>query len=635
MRLSSIAILAAAFVVAAVGSLVAASFAVTNVEATTETAVRHSLDMTDMDWAEVQANGLQLHMTGTAPSEADRFRALTVAGRVIDASRVIDGMQVEAAEEIAPPRFSIEILRNDSELSLIGLIPQATNRDDLIASLERIKGVGNVADLLDTANHPAPQGWTPALDYSVKALAIVPRSKISVEAGRVAVTAMSDSPEDRQRLEDQLKNSAPNDLVLQLAISAPRPVITPFTLRFLVEDGAARFDACSADTEDARKVILAAARAAGMQEDTRCTIGLGVPSPTWADAARQAIAALADLGSGSVTFSDTDITLIAAEGTSADHFDSVVGNLENALPDVFALHSVLPVTPDEKVEGPPDFTATLSPEGLLQMRGRLNDDLTRTAAESYARARFGTAAVHNGARLDDTLPKGWPIRVLTALKALSELSNGAVIVTPDSVNVSGNTGSETASEDITSLLADKLGSSEDFSVNVVYREKLDPTAALPEPEECMAELKGIQSVRKINFEPGSAKIDAESVGVMDDISEVLKACGPIRLEIGGHTDSQGREVMNQQLSQARAQAVLNELRLRRVLTSSFSAKGYGEEFPIATNKTDAGREENRRIEFTLLTIDATEDTTTLESTARSAQEGTASDKEVTKKDEQN
>ena len=72
---------------------------------------------------------------------------------------------------------------------------------------------------------------------------------------------------------------------------------------------------------------------------------------------------------------------------------------------------------------------------------------------------------------------------------------------------------------------------------------------------------------------------------MDDIAEILKKCGEIRMEIGGHTDSQGREVMNQQLSQSRARAVLNALRERRVLTSALTAKGYGESAPIADNKT--------------------------------------------------
>ncbi|WP_375691927.1 OmpA family protein [Pseudooceanicola sp. LIPI14-2-Ac024] len=623
MRLSTVTILASSFLIAALICIITATFAVSQVEAQTETRIRDALDEAQLGWAEVQADGLQLHLTGTAPSEARRFSALTVAGREIDASRIIDHMSVKPAEDLAPPRFSVEILRSDDDLSLIGLIPASTDRDALLARLQKLRGVEEVADLLDAADHRAPRGWTEALDYAVKALAIVPRSKISVEAGHVAVTGMADSPEQRRQMESQLKKAAPNNLVLKLDISAPRPVITPFTLRFLIEDGQPRFDACSADTEEARKTILDAAAKAGLEGSARCTLGLGVPSPDWARAAAQGIAALAELGGGSVTFSDADISMIAAEGTEQKLFDNVVGGLENSLPDVFALHAVLPETPKEGEEGPPEFTVTLSPEGLVQMRGRISDEQARSAIVSLARARFGSASVHNVARLDTDLPAGWSLRVLTAIEALAKLSNGVAVVTPDNVAVSGNTGSESASDDITRLLSDKLGEAEDFSVEVTYQEKLDPVAGIPTPEKCVAELNAIQTVAKINFEPGSATVAADSMGIMDDIAEVLKACGQFRLEIAGHTDSQGRETMNQQLSANRAQAVLNELRMRRVLTSTFSAKGYGEEFPIADNGTEEGREANRRIEFTMLTVDPEADESTLEDADGSSQEDAA------------
>ena len=67
--------------------------------------------------------------------------------------------------------------------------------------------------------------------------------------------------------------------------------------------------------------------------------------------------------------------------------------------------------------------------------------------------------------------------------------------------------------------------------------------------------------------------------------------------------------MNQQLSQARADAVLNAIMARRVLTSNLTAKGYGETQPIADNGTEAGREANRRIEFRLVLPEAVADDT--------------------------
>jgi len=158
---------------------------------------------------------------------------------------------------------------------------------------------------------------------------------------------------------------------------------------------------------------------------------------------------------------------------------------------------------------------------------------------------------------------------------------------------------------------------------VTYREELDPIANLPTPEQCEAKVAALQAERKITFEPGETTVDARGGAIMDDIAEILKACGEIRMEIQGHTDSQGRETMNEQLSQARAQSVLNELRARRVLTSAIRAKGYGESKPIADNDTEEGREANRRIEFKVIRPEPLqEEQTTLEALAEDAQNGT-------------
>ena len=124
----------------------------------------------------------------------------------------------------------------------------------------------------------------------------------------------------------------------------------------------------------------------------------------------------------------------------------------------------------------------------------------------------------------------------------------------------------------------------------------------------------------------SAAVAGGSSVVLDHIASILEKCGPIRLEIQGHTDSQGREGMNQALSQSRAQSILNELRARRIRTSAFIAIGYGESQPIASNDSEEGREANRRIEFRLILPETTsEDATTLEEAAQTAQDAAAED----------
>jgi OOP family OmpA-OmpF porin len=616
MRLSSMLTIFLTFAAAAVVSLVAANFSVQLIEDSSEIGVRDALDAKGMTWAEVEANGLQVSLSGIAATEAIRFSALTTAGSVVDAARVIDGMGVAAQEALAAPKFSVEILRNDSGLTVIGLIPTSTDRDYVIARFSNLAGSTDVTDLLETADYPAPEGWERALNFALSAMSSLPRAKVSIQSQRVAITAITDSAQEKARLEQDLNRMAPDQVALVLDVSAPRPVITPFTTRFQITPDGASFDACSADTKFAAERIIDAAKSAGA-ENTRCTVGLGVPSPRWADAVTASINALVKLGAGSVTIADADISLVASAGVSQSEFDKVVGELENSLPPVFALQAELPQEQDPNA-GPPEFTATLSPEGQVQLRGRVNDASLRDLTSSFAKARFGSDKVYSATRVVDDLPDDWATRVLAGIEALSQLSNGALTVSPEALVLSGNTGNPDASTEIASLLAGKLGEGTAFDVNVTYQKKLDPVLGLPTPDECEAEIGGIVAVGKINFEPGSATIDSSALGTMDDISAVLKRCGDIRLEIQGYTDSQGREEMNLALSQSRSESVLNELRARRVVTGSFKAVGYGEKSPVADNDTEAGREANRRIEFRLIHPDtaSTPTETTLEVAAK-------------------
>ena len=263
MRLSAIAILSGAFATAAAGSLVAAGFTVRLVESNSEITVRNSLDMNDLGWAEVKADGLQVILSGVAPTEARRFSAKSVASSVVDASRVIDEMEVRSRTGIAPPRFSVEILRNGAELSLIGLIPMQYDRDALVERAGRLSGVDEVSDLLQTADYPVPEGWGDTIDYALEALRELPQSKISLSAGEVSITAMSRSADEKRDMQAALTRAAGTDIDLTMDISAPRPIIAPYTLRFVLDDEGARFDACSADTEAARDRILSAARSWG------------------------------------------------------------------------------------------------------------------------------------------------------------------------------------------------------------------------------------------------------------------------------------------------------------------------------------------------------------------------------------
>ena len=567
--------------------------------------VRRALAEAGHSWAEVQADGLQVILTGTAPTEAMRFRALAVAGGVVDSARLRDGMAVADQAQIAAPEFKIEVLRNDSGVSLIGLAPATMDREALMATLDDLAEGDQITDMLETADHPVPDEWDDAVQFAVKALALLPRAKISVTPGRVAITAISDSNAQKKDMETALRRQQPAGVALALDISSPRPVIAPFTLRFLIDEGGARFDACSADSEKARARILAAAAEAGAGSASACTIGLGVPTPEWADAVVMAVQAIARLGNGSVTFSDADIALNAGASVPQADFDQVVGELESNLPQVFSLQATQTVTTDSAPRGAAEFVASVNGDGRVDLGGRLGDDLSRDVVESFARSRFGSRAVHAATRLDGSLPNGWPTRVLVALEALGELNSGKVTVRADTLLIEGTSGSKDTSGTIARILSSKLGAQGRYEIKVTYDAKLDPQTGMPSDTECAARINTILTEHKITFEPGSATIVPEAKDTLDKIADVMKGCADYPMEVGGHTDSQGREEMNMSLSEQRARAVIVALQSRRILTGNLTAQGYGETQPLMANDTETNREKNRRIEFRLLNAPTT------------------------------
>jgi OOP family OmpA-OmpF porin len=609
-RLSSTTLALLAFILAAMLMVVVAYGSALVIEARTKQVVGDRLAEQGVDWISVHADGLQVQLSGTAPTEVARFRAVNLVGGLVDSSRIRDGLDVTPASAIKAPDFSVQMLRTDDGVQLIGLMPEAAGEESLtrVSLAEAAAAImpeTELTNMLETAGHPAPETWDEALTFGLEALRRLPRSKISVGAGRVEVTAISDSLAQKRRLESDLRAIAPVGVELVMDISAPRPVITPFTLRFVVDGEGARFDSCSADTERAQARILAAATAAGMTGRPICTVGLGTPTPRWADGVVLGIRAVAELGAATITFSDGDVTLLAGSTVSQAAFDKVVGELETGLPDAFSLSSSL-----EKAEtailGPAEFTAILAADGQVELRGRLTDDLQRQAVDAFARAAFEGAEVLMATRTDAALPDGWPVRVFAGIEALAEVEEGSLLVRADTVEVTGVTGSQETRSRITQILSGRLGPGQTFRVNVRYDEALDPIASLPTPEECVADVNAVIAEKKITFTPASAELATDARPVLDALAEILVACPPIQMEISGHTDAQGSEGGNKALSQARAEAVLLALQGRRVDISGMNAVGYGEASPIADNGTEEGREANRRIEFVLKDVQGAE-----------------------------
>jgi outer membrane protein OmpA-like peptidoglycan-associated protein len=117
-----------------------------------------------------------------------------------------------------------------------------------------------------------------------------------------------------------------------------------------------------------------------------------------------------------------------------------------------------------------------------------------------------------------------------------------------------------------------------------------PAPVIPESHQPLV-LEGV------TFAKNSADLTPESSVVLDRVAASLKEHPEVRLEIGGHTDSNGSPEHNKQLSEARAASVRTYLVNKGVPGGQLTTKGYGSQRPVADNNTDAGRALNRRVEL--------------------------------------
>jgi outer membrane protein OmpA-like peptidoglycan-associated protein len=110
------------------------------------------------------------------------------------------------------------------------------------------------------------------------------------------------------------------------------------------------------------------------------------------------------------------------------------------------------------------------------------------------------------------------------------------------------------------------------------------------------------SVRLDNifFDFDKTTLRAESYPALDEVVELMEQNPTLRIEIAGHTDEKGSEEYNKNLSQGRAEAVVAYIVGNFIDSNRIVAKGYGEGKPQVTNNSEANRQINRRVEFTIL-----------------------------------
>ena len=566
-------------------------------------AVLKETSNTELSWLEVSSDGTRVIVSGFAPDEANRYIATSKISSIVNSERIID--QIIVKKQITPStiEYVLEILRDDNHISVIGFVPTNLQSKKLIAKLKVMAKDLEIRNLLEVSSFPITDAWKKTLDYAISSVKLLPNSKISITKEEIWISALSESIDDKIRIENQLISLDPGFFKLHLDIQSPRPLIQPFSLRFTMDESGASLDKCSASDEYSKVIILSAMIKLGVDKESDCEIGIGVPAESWMDAVIIAATYVKEFKIASLTFENHNVSLVVSGNTGNDKFENIIDKLKKALPNEFQVAATLQPVLTKEIDNTNTFMVIKNLDGVVELKGFLNDQTAEIAVRSYASSIFGSNNINDSLRLSDKLPQNWPIQVLTGLEVVGLLDHGSLIIEPNTILLEGKSANPEIKSIVSEILSKKLGNDILYTLKLEYDEQLVPKPIGLDAKKCVLDINNVIETLGIEFAPGEIVLQKSSNDTLRNMADIMQTCYMVPMEIGGHTDSQGRKSLNLSISQARAEAVMDSLLSYDILTGNLIAKGYGESTPIADNKTSEGRNKNRRIEFTLIMND--------------------------------
>lgn len=333
-------------------------------------------------------------------------------------------------------------------------------------------------------------------------------------------------------------------------------------------------DAASAFFGDTAKLDVRLASGAPKQVD-------------WTIAAVQGFDALAHLDSGEISLNDASLHVVGTASTE---------EMVDAVRDKLARPGG-GVSVDLDVMGPPEWTARMQGERLV-FTGHV---ATRWMQQALiAASRVPTRLIEDRSTVGDVGP--WQRRALAALPHLAVFKSGAIEVQGETFRISGEArGSvqEYLREDMARIVDRYAVDMQVVEVVPAMAELdgLDLNSPLTKRANCNEAFKRVLAANRIVFTGRTARLDRASGLALDKAVELARRCPEFALEIQGHTDDIGRRSENMRLSRQRAEVVKAWMEDRGVRGERLAVAGLGPDRPLAANRNERGRADNRRIEI--------------------------------------
>jgi len=472
-------------------------------------------------------------------------------------------------------------------VTIAGYVPNDVVKEALVAAARAAMPSVTVTDETTIASGE-PDGFAEAATFAIGALGRMREGGVMLDGLTLDMAGEARSVEDYQAVVDGAGGRLPEGLVL-VANGITPAFVEPYGWSGRKDGNSVVVTGYVPSLAGREEVAEAAATAfAGLSVTSDVKVAAGEPKMDWIGAIKFAMTQLAALEKGTVELGDRNYA-IEGEARDSDAFAALLVANERTLPASLELAKAEVWPPSAS---PYTFTAARGDDDVV-LTGYAPTESDKASLVEMARNVFGGAKVVDRLAFGSGAPPDFVAAASAAMDAASRLAGGRVEMVNTRVKVAGEAHFQRAMDDVQTTALDALPEGFTLDLEIMTRQVGQPLDAAGCGDRLQAALK----TGRIEFEGANATLAESSLVLLDRVGGTLLRCGDIGIEVAAHADSDGSESKNKDLTQARAETVVDYLVDAGVKREQLTAVGYGEDNPIADNATEDGKRANRRIEF--------------------------------------
>ncbi len=529
-----------------------------NIEADLSERVTTTLEDAGLGWARVDFSGRDGILTGTARGVKEQDDAVALAEKTWGVRVITE--DTDLVRTASPYVWSAR--KEGSRLVLDGFVPGRKDRKAVLTmARSQFPGFDIVDNMEIASGEQDHRTFMETVGFGLKQLSGFNFGTVSLRDQNFSIEGLTKDAGTYQNVRQALREEMPLDMRLASnRVRAPEvvtPFVSPFFWSAIKKDNALRLSGYVFSKKQ-KEAIVAAARRKMPDIDIidNMEIGRGVPTaPQWKRATAHALDQLAILQSGSVQLSDLDY-LISGHAANINDFKDVERSLTKAgLPRSFRLEKKQITVPRiDPYIWRADYHAS-----RLTLSGNVPDEKTRREIKRQAKRFFPKTYILDKMETGPGAPPDWTRAAASSLAQLARLENGSAMLWNSEIEMRGEASSAERRDDINERMKKDIPSSYRF-----FEEIRVPKPVVKEPEVfeelppvtqyrqddldsdeplsrdvCQSYLNSILAGESIHFAPASAKFREDSFPVLTRLAHTAKRCPDTRIEIAGHTDSDG------------------------------------------------------------------------------------------------